>query len=142
MINEKGTVTEISDSVASVFVKREAECKGCASEKYCRSVGSGNSEVVVLAQNTLGAKLGDTVVVSISSSWFLKASAAIYILPIFGLLLGMLLGRFVTVSGYSMDEMSFFIGVFGLCFSLVLVKFINTRLEENPSLMPKITAIL
>lgn len=93
MPKEEGTVIDIVPEGALVRIKRTDACHGCPSAGICHMGGSGEREV--LARNPFGARKGERVEIEINDGLLLKASFIIYMLPLFGLLMGALLGRWI-----------------------------------------------
>jgi len=142
MIEEVGIIQKISGDTAEVLVTKQDDCKGCASNKMCHAFSRGDGKVLVKALNEAHAAVNQRVILSISSESYLLASAVMYLVPIFGLLCGMLLGHFAPSNSFSPDEMSFFFGLFGLVVTLFCVKIFNLRFENNTSTIPKVTRVL
>lgn len=71
---------------------REEACHHCKAKDSCEMLGGtgANAEVTVL--NTAGAEVGDIVTISLRSSSLLKGAFVIYMVPILGLLGGIVLG--------------------------------------------------
>ncbi|MGA1865590.1 MAG: SoxR reducing system RseC family protein [bacterium] len=93
MPKEEGTVINIVPEGALVRIKKTDACHGCPSAGLCHMGGSGEREV--LARNPFGARKGERVEIEINDGLLLKASFIIYMLPLFGLLMGALLGRWI-----------------------------------------------
>jgi sigma-E factor negative regulatory protein RseC len=96
MPKEEGIVIKIVQEGAVVRVKKTDACHGCPSATLCHMGQSGEREV--LAKNPVGAHKGQRVEIEIRDGLLLRASFIIYILPLFGLLIGALLGRWVIRS--------------------------------------------
>jgi sigma-E factor negative regulatory protein RseC len=84
-LEEKGVVVEVRGERAVVRAVQGSQCAGCGSAKYCH--GSGG-EKTVEADNEIGARAGDSVVMAVPSGALLRASFRVYILPVAGLLAG------------------------------------------------------
>ncbi|MBO7148702.1 MAG: SoxR reducing system RseC family protein [Clostridia bacterium] len=83
---QKAKVTEINGELATVEVSRKSICEGChnmANSKGCSAcLTFGDKTAYAKAYNTIGAKVGDRVVVSASSQRVISYCAAIFFLPI------------------------------------------------------------
>lgn len=84
-MNQQGYIVEIVDSVtAKLKLKRHFACASCGKcattceEKY----------IIVEADNTIGAKVGDRVEVNMETVNVLKAAFIAYTIPLLALLLG------------------------------------------------------
>ncbi len=93
MPKEEGIVIETVPEGAVVCIKKADACHGCPSAGLCHMGSSGERHV--LARNPFGASKGQKVEIEIKGGLLLKASFVIYILPLFGLLAGALLGRWI-----------------------------------------------
>jgi sigma-E factor negative regulatory protein RseC len=103
MPKEEGIVIDIVPEGALVRVRKTDACHGCPSSGLCHMGGSGEREV--LARNPFGARKGQIVEIEINDGLLLKASFIIYMLPLFGLLMGALLGRWIiTLFGLPFNE--------------------------------------
>ncbi len=103
MLKEEGIVIEIVPEGAVVCVRKTDACHGCPSAGLCHMGGSGERHV--LARNPFGASKGQKVEIEIKDGLLLKASFIIYMLPLFGLLMGALLGRWIiNVFGLPFNE--------------------------------------
>ena len=115
-MTQTATVIELVDGKARVQVKRISACA-----HNCDQCGGGCSEMMksapvsVLAQNPLGAKPGDKVVVASDTGSILGAAAMVYLLPIVLFFIGYFIGQ-----GAGMIEGAC-IAVGGVCFALALI---------------------
>ena len=92
MAQEQGFVTSIrEDGWAEVVAERKDACDDCGAKHCCVSFGS-SSEMVVRALNRAGAKVGDLVSITLSSGTVLKGAAVLYLIPLAGLMSGVLIG--------------------------------------------------
>lgn len=80
-----GIVVENHPEYAVVEVSRKSACEGChaAGEgcKACITFG-GNREMRTRAENTLGAKVGDRVILETDSGTVILYAAAVFLLPL------------------------------------------------------------
>ena len=93
MPKEEGIVIDIVPEGALVRVKKTDACHGCPSAGLCHMGSSGERQV--LARNPFGARKGQRVEIEIKDGLLLKASFIVYMLPLFGLLMGALFGRWI-----------------------------------------------
>ncbi len=96
-MNETGIVVEVEGKRAKVIFARKPACKNCGA-----CIKAGADEMMVELENTLDAKVGDTVAVTMNSSSFMGATLIMYGIPLLALLAGlgipMLLGASDWVS--------------------------------------------
>lgn len=108
MIETHGVVIRIEDGVAYVEARREPSgCGGCDSVKGCAtgtlSKFFGRGRGVMRAQNTVGAGVGDSVVVGINEGGLLHGSVAVYLMPLL-LLLGGAIGASAFAPAAALKE--------------------------------------
>lgn len=96
----------------------------------------------VEAINTVGAKAGDRVVVSIDTSSLLKASFFLYVFPVLCMISGAFFGQELAHS-YSLNEsfVSALAGFAALFLSFLLVKYKGNRLAAKDEYRVKIIRI-
>ena len=93
MISEQGIVEEIRRNTAVIKIEKSASCKHCADKDSC-SVADRNMFIQV--KNILNAKEGDRVEVSVPEGTFVKLSLMVYIFPVVSLMIGAILGNFLS----------------------------------------------
>lgn len=90
MIEETAQVVELKGSQLVLQAQTKSSCGSCAASKGCgTSVLSkvvGRKFTRFLAENSIDAEIGDTVVVGISEDALLKGSLVMYIIPVMGML--------------------------------------------------------
>ena len=101
MAREQGTVHRVAGTTCWVRTTRTEACESCSAREGCHALGGGK-EVEIQVQNTLSASVGDLVELSISDSAFLKAVFVVYMVPVFFLMAGALLGN-ALAPGWGMD---------------------------------------
>ena len=88
-MREQGPVKKIiSSNLAQVEIQRQGGCGKCSA---CKILNDGTFGLETV--NNIGAKVGDMVLLEISSSNITKASALVYLLPIALLLIGYFMGE-------------------------------------------------
>ena len=101
MIEEQAQVVEISGDQLILQAQTKSSCGSCAAKKGCgTSVLSkvvGRKFTRFQAENSVEAKVGDTVIVGISEQALLRGSLMMYIIPIMGMLV------FALVSDHLLD---------------------------------------
>lgn len=114
-----GIVEKVEGDTAVIQIKRVAGCGGnCeACGGSCESAFHG-----LTVKNTIQAKPGETVEILFKESESMKASLIIYLVPLAGFLLGLLVGYLTKVG----DVASFFISVLGMTLG-----FLFNHLNDN-----------
>lgn len=91
-IPETGTVISLKDDTAVVLLKGGGACKGCGAGKIGLCRPGGNS-MVLHADNAVGARTGDTVVVGIGRNVRVKGYLFAYIIPLISFMAGAVIGH-------------------------------------------------
>ena len=89
-MEEKGKVVKVENGVAQVEMERTSACARCG---IC--LQSSRDKPILYVKDSLGARTGDEVLVSVDSKQILKTAFLIYLFPLFGLIGGYFLGRAV-----------------------------------------------
>lgn len=91
-VTKTGIVKAVRGSMAVAVTRREDACEHCKAKDNCEMLGGGGANAEVEALNTAGAQVGDIVTISLKSSSLLKGAFVIYMVPILGLLGGIVFG--------------------------------------------------
>lgn len=141
VLKKTGVVKAIQGRMALVITGMEPECESCKAKEACSTFGGGGANAEVSARNTVGAEVGDIVIISMKGASLVKLSFLVYMLPMLaltvGVVLGYLLSRLIPV-----DE-NILVGVFGLfAFSgaFIWVKKKGDRLSARQEYIPEITS--
>ena len=142
MSTEEGYVTGLKGNRALVHVKRSGMCEVCSSKDTCYSLG-GDSDMEAEAVNTIKANVGDRVLIKISSKSALKITTLFYLLPVFFLLLGSIIGYKIVGDHLLTPEIaSLILGIAACMLSFIIIKLIANRLKGNKKYIPEIIKIL
>lgn len=94
MIDSEAVVARVEGEYAWLDICKPADCESCGSAEGC---GLGRRKQFQRVRNTAGARVGDTVIISVASGAVLKAALVTYLLPLvfglFGAVLGTSLGQ-------------------------------------------------
>lgn len=105
----------VSDTVAKVAVKRKSACSGDC--HTCHGCPHPDEIVMVEADNPVGARKGDTVVVRSDTGRVLKLAAMLYLMPV----VLFFLGYFLTPGGEGarlvIGGIAFAVGI-GVCMAV------------------------
>ena len=91
-VNKTGIVKAIRGPMALAVTKREKSCEHCKARDGCEMLGGSGADAEVMALNTVKAEVGDVVTISLRSSSLLKGAFVIYMMPVLGLLGGIISG--------------------------------------------------
>ena len=114
----------LEDGSAEVLRVRESACSGDCHK--CSGCGSSQQTMVICAENPIGAKVGDWVVIEAKSGAVLKAAVMLYIVPLVLFIAGYLLGEHLWQSGI-------LFALAGLLIGLVLVKLLDRHMTKKCS---------
>ncbi|MDF1617783.1 SoxR reducing system RseC family protein [Petrocella sp. FN5] len=120
---EIGQVTEVVGDLVSVKLQRHDACDHC---NACLA-GVETEEMILEAENLCQADVGDLVGISLEESNFLLAVIIMYIIPLFGLLIGLGVGYLVgSQLGVNEEIMSLLFG-----FMLLGITYLTIRKNED-----------
>lgn len=142
MATEKGKVVRIGIDTAWVKTVKSSACKSCASRDTCTE-GGGAKEMEVEAINTIGAGIGDEVVIKVETSSFLKATFLLYVFPILCMLIGAVIGQTYGSSliGLKGNDASVAFGLAFFFVSVAIVKTCGNRLGRRKDYRPRIIKV-
>ncbi len=135
MLEEEAVVVALKGELAEVEATPRSACGACSARKGC-----GTSLVAsflpgrrrrFLARNPVAAQPGERVVVGFDENALQLASLLLYLVPLFGLIGGALLGRALATRLASADGelLSILLGAGGLAFALWQVRRWTSGLE-------------
>ncbi len=114
---ETGRVIKRDEGGAKVMIDKGESCRGCGNAKIglCKPGGSG---MIMDVENPIGAEVGDTVKIGIDEKLRRRGYFLLYILPLFFLVFGSVLGYILnTILGISSLDVLF--GFLFLALSLI-----------------------
>ena len=139
---EKGLVTGVAPSgQVTVRLRRVEACHNCEAEGACKAFGGKTEDVEISVENTVNAKVGDEVRVSLLESSVIKASAALYLLPAMGLILGAVLGA-ELLAIWDRDGRALLGAVLGVAIGFGLARWIGSRMSRDVRYLPRLTEIV
>ncbi len=143
MLSEEGVVEEIKNGKAIVKVERDAACKHCSARGTCGVSFGSNREIFIEVENTLNAKVGDRVELSVPSGSLVKMAFLVYILPIFSLLFGAYEGAQIAIRiGLTSSVGSILGALFLLILSFCVLKKIDKSFRKKEAYKIRMTRIL
>jgi len=136
MSTERGVVEKTENGFAWVRTQKKSACTGCASRSHCSGIVGGN-QMLVKVTNPIQAQKGDSVELYLSTSFQLKCTFIIYMIPVFGLITGALLAAPMSnllMLGHSIGIAVFTISglLVSVYFSRVLINKISREENINP----------
>ena len=131
-MDDIGTVVSLSGASAVVKINKSKKCNAC---KACTFL-PGQDAVNVLAENTKGAAVGDTVRVKAEKPLAVKASLLCYLMPLAFALVGMAIGVFF---GELITICAFFGGLF---LGYVVLRVFERAVAKKREYRPAVAEIL
>jgi len=143
LATEKGVVGKLGIDTAWVKTVKSSSCKSCASRDSCAE-GGGGKQMEVEAINTIGAQIGDEVLINVATSSFVKATFLLYVFPILCMIAGAVIGQNYGSSliGLEGSDASVLFGFAFFFVSVVIVKIYGNKLGKNNEYRPRIVKIV
>jgi len=140
-MREQGVVTRlVSSHIAEVAFQSSEACAKC---RLCRALEEGMMGVE--AENEAGARCDDTVEIEIPSKEMVKGSMVVFLIPIFFLGFGYLLGAFLMRSlgwlGWE-EAVGVVFAIAALVLSFYAVRWYDQNVEEKQALRPRIVRVI
>lgn len=128
--------TDTEQKIAKVKVGRHSECKNCGA---C----PGSNSLILTVNNSIGAQIGQKVVIEVKEQNFLNSIYVVYIQPLLLTLIGVLIGFYIA---HLMNKpATLFELVFGFSFfviSIICIRVIDKKLTRDKNNIPSITKII
>jgi sigma-E factor negative regulatory protein RseC len=143
-MEEEGLVIAVNDpGRARIRMIRSAMCDGCGAKSICHPM-DGAGEMIVEAEDPLGVSVGQRVRLTLPAATVLKASFAVYILPLvamifFGAVAGRVLEGWFSPRGVQLATA--IAALLGLAASYVALRRYMKR-KPDAEYRPVVTAIL
>ena len=142
MNTEEGTVTKVEGNKAWIMVARSEMCDCCGSRGICHTLGGGKN-MEAEAINTVQAKVGDRVQLSIKPGVLWKISLLFYMIPVIALVSGALIGFEIGLSlKFDPELFSAFLGISFAALSYIIIRFIANRLKHKKDYMPEVVRVV
>lgn len=140
MISEQGIIEKISKNYAMVLVTKNASCKHCSSKDSCSVT---DRDMTVRVENSLNAKEGDRVELSVPEGTFMKLSIIVYIFPVVALMTGAFLGNFLSIQWKTDPSATAAItAALFLVASFLALKVFEKRKKTREKYSPRMTRIV
>ena len=142
-MNQQGFIIEIvDDTTAKMIMQRHSACAACGT---CTKLSSECQDLVVEVDNSIGAKKGDHVEVSMESVKVMKATMLAYLFPLIFLFVGTIgtyyLLNLLNYSG-SIETISGIVGLACTFISYLILNKKDNKFKESRDYIPKITKII
>jgi len=150
VIEQRATVVAVEGGTAWVAAPRRGACArcarltsrggGCGAGLWARALGV--RPTCMRAENPVGARVGDQVVVGLEEAALLRGSALLYLLPLAALLAGALAGQALAGMGGEGEAGALAGGAAGLAAALAWLRRRGGRLALDPRWRPVILRVL
>ena len=142
--HETGRVIGLKGAgVAIVRIHRAEACHSCDAKGVCQAFGGKTEDVTLAIPNTLNAGAGDEVVLSLPESSIIKASAALYLLPTVGIVIGALTGAWgIAPSPSDADTMTLIGALVGLLIGGVGARLLGKKMAQSPRYQPTLIKVV
>ncbi len=136
-----GQVVATYGNEAKVKIPRTNSCQSCSQHEAC-CAPFGKDYMLVEAQNRAGASQGQNVELEFSTPSSNTAVFVLYIIPLFGLILGAIVGYNLALFG-SPDGSAALLSLIFLVLSYLGIHRLNRRIwSQDARYRPKITRLL
>lgn len=139
-------VLSVRGDEVEIEVNRNSACEHCTENGSCGMLlGEGNKSLKTVAVNKAGAGPGDLVEISLDGSVVTWAAVLLYIFPLCGLFLGVLIGSSAADNAKSELFSTIIIalyGLVGLVVFLLAARFLSGRLKFFRDGRPAVTRII
>ena len=141
-LEEEGIIKTVEGDHAVVSVCAQSACQGCPSSSICNSAGD---EREVKALNPVNAAPGQRVKVVMHARMYLKGTLLVYALPMFVLIAGAILGKFLADNyfpGSNPDILAAGMGLGGMAAVFLAVKRWSLAVDKSEDYLPVIERVL
>ena len=143
MATEEGVVYKTTQNTAWVRTQRQKTCDHCSSKDDCESMGSKMDDMEVELNNTIGATIGDRVIISMPTSALLTLSFLMYIVPIVFMIIGGIIGQTIApIINFDITLSSVILSLIFFVTTIFLIRLFSNRLSKKGKYTPTITRII
>lgn len=143
-MDQRGKIVEIiDDRTAMMKMQRNSACASCG--KCIGSSSSESQEITVEVDNTIGAKIGDQVEVSMDQIDIMRALGILYGIPLMGLLVGAVGSYYILEAVGIIKGLEVLSALIGFVFTGLAYFFIRSRegkFRASRKYMPTVTRVV
>ncbi len=142
-MEEEGVIVEISGFTAIIKASRSGSCDSCSAKSSCASISE--TEMLVEANNSIGAKIGDHVLYSVGAGSIIKAGVMLYLMPILAFIAGVVIGTYAAPHFWPATNPDLITGVFGVLFlalAFTALKLYSRITEKNATHKPQVLRVV
>ncbi|MBL6735124.1 MAG: SoxR reducing system RseC family protein [Shewanellaceae bacterium] len=141
MNQEAAVVVSQSGQNVRLYIEKKISCSGCQEKSKCgaQTVAASAQPRMLEIQTDLTLRAGDTVVVQIPDGYLTSIAMVVYAVPIFGFMVGLLIGMTLLPEGSALQDMMVLaFGFLGGYVSWIAAQHQVKRIEQTQQ--PLITA--
>ncbi len=142
-MEEEGIIIKLRGIHAYIKAVKSGACNKCSTKDACESLNE--TEILVEAENTIGAMVGDKVAFTANAGSILRAGAMVYLLPLIAFIAGVVIGQVYSdmiSKELNADLVSAIIGFVLLLATYLGLYFYNKKSGGRNTPMPKIVRII
>jgi sigma-E factor negative regulatory protein RseC len=142
-MEEEGVVVKDKAGRVTIKARRSTSCESCASKGTC-SAGA-DTDMLIEADNPVGAGVGDRVVFSVGAASVIKAGLLLYLVPIVSFIFGVVLGQTVAArfwTGWNPDLVSGGLGVVFLVLAYFGLRLYGSYASRHKSFGPRVLRVV
>ncbi|OJV62152.1 MAG: hypothetical protein BGO41_02180 [Clostridiales bacterium 38-18] len=134
-MDRAGIVINQMGEYSRVKLVRHTACGNCGA---CQ-LGDDQKDIMLIAKNAVSAKEGDLVEVSMETGGVLSAAFIMYVIPLFGLFVGLFVGQGLFKTN---EIMTAVFGVIVMALTYLVIKLNDKRFLKNDKYTAKILKVL
>lgn len=134
-MDRTGIVVDQMGEFSKVKLLRHTACGNCGA---CQ-LGDDQKDIMLVARNSAKANVGDMVEVSMATGGVLSAAFIMYVIPLFGLFLGLMLGQVLFAGN---DGLIALMGVLLMAVAFFIIKLNDKKFLKNEKYTAQIQNIL
>ncbi len=147
-MEEIARVVDTANGIAWVEKERQTQCGGCRLHKGCGSavlakvLGVRRNRIQVI--DLLSVDVGDTVVIQLDSAALLRGSFAVYMIPLFSLFFGAIVGKyfFALMFAHYTEGVTAVFALLGLFFGVWWLRQFSQRIANDNRYQPVISSVV
>ncbi len=142
-MEEHGVVVENKGATVLIKTERKSACDSCSSSKSCHSISE--TEMLIEADNPVGADVGDMVVYEVGAGSVIKAGMLLYLVPLLSFILGVVLGQGESERFFAEQNQDLVAGIFGFLLlgaAFVGLKLYGRRLGRDKAYRPHVLKVV
>jgi sigma-E factor negative regulatory protein RseC len=141
-MKQTGVVVALEGDKAKIKMQRHTACGDCGA---CQ-VSKSQLEVLLEAENHVGAKTGDFVEVNMETLDFLSATVIVYLYPLIAMMVGIFAGYYgILALGFehrTAEGIGAVIGILGAASTYMIIRMNEKKIKGMKKYRPAISSII